>query len=847
MNPGFRSLCVIAVLVLVSGAFSLVAAQSPSATPDPFVAQITSSESGFASFAGDMSANGRFVVFESNGNLDTQNPRNADGNREIFLFDYAQRRIFQITNTKNVLKPPASPTPTPTPAASPTPTPTPTPTPGPTPADLTLVKLEISSNRPMISLEPALVAGKRAYTIVFSSNAPNPGNFDGADSAALVADANQEIWVYLLPEIDDTFDLTSGDELPLTDLSAGVFRQVTNTTPSRPIIINRFPPDAVDDNREASISDDGNTIAFISTRDLVPTSGNVIGNADGNPELFFVRTTNRFAAGTNTFAQGTRTQDTVPGVSNTIQQNPSISGNGGKVAFYSRANLAAAGTNADLNAEVFVADFTGTGLANVRQITITKNDLVTDPHSGLTLNLFSAGRRISRDGAYVVYETRAENPTADSASHTGFLAVFVSRTSDGSSQLVGPRATGDPQNGDLIHFPTFTDYDGSLAPGSIMFASALNFKTDGTLGSAVDDATGLNPAPTLGQRQVQVFVTPNPLTSAKSFSRLTKNPTVGLTPGLNPLASNTRRRFSFSLAATELGGGNGDGSTEVFYVNSPPVTTESAAALSFFTGASNMGPLPSASPTASPTPTPSPTPGVPAGLAPGELSIVRSTAPLANSDKAGIGGSETARRPILPVELNGVSVSVNGSAAGLYFVGDTPADGIHFVMPIGLGNSVATFVVNNRGTTYRGFVQIVSAQPDIFTTTNDAGGRAVACNVTNTAVSGCVTEPFKVLSTNSSGTEVATVLELHVTGTRLAAAAETKVSFVNGTTTIDVTPSFVRPNTNMFGEDLITLTLPASLAGSAPIDYKVIVTVTKGAVVTTSRPAATAPSINIIP
>ena len=123
--------------MLVSGAFSYAQAQTPSATPDPFVAQITSSpHSGFYSFAGDITANGRFVVVESNGNLDTQSPRNADGNREIFLFDYAQRRIFQLTNTKNVQKPPASPTPTPTPAASPTPTPTPTPTPAPTPADL---------------------------------------------------------------------------------------------------------------------------------------------------------------------------------------------------------------------------------------------------------------------------------------------------------------------------------------------------------------------------------------------------------------------------------------------------------------------------------------------------------------------------------------------------------------------------------------------------------------------------------------------------------------------------------------------------------------------------------------
>jgi hypothetical protein len=51
----------------------------------------------------------------------------------------------------------------------------------------------------------------------------------------------------------------------------------------------------------------------------------------------------------------------------------------------------------------------------------------------------------------------------------------------------------------------------------------------------------------------------------------------------------------------------------------------------------------------------------------------------------------------------------------------------------------------------------------------------------------------------------------------------------------------------MFGFDLITVTLPATLAGAAPIDYKLIVTVTKGSVVTTSRPAATASQVTIIP
>ena len=72
-----------------------------SAQVDSVIGQVTSSVS--ETFAGGISGEGRFVVFESIGNLATVNPRNTDGNREIFLFDYAQRHIFQITDTKSLL------------------------------------------------------------------------------------------------------------------------------------------------------------------------------------------------------------------------------------------------------------------------------------------------------------------------------------------------------------------------------------------------------------------------------------------------------------------------------------------------------------------------------------------------------------------------------------------------------------------------------------------------------------------------------------------------------------------------------------------------------------------------
>lgn len=831
MKRVFSYQCALAALMVVLGAFSFVRAQTTSATPDPFVSQVTSSPIGgvlnpFVTSAGDISANGRFVVFESNGDVATQNKNNADGNREIFLFDYAQRRIFQLTNTRNVLKPPASPTPTPTP--TPSPAPSPTPTPGPTPADTSLVQIEISNNRPMISLEPTLVGGQRFYTVVFSSNAPNPANFDGTGSTALSADANQEVWIYLVPAVGDVI-LTSGDEVPYVELATGTFQQITNTTASRAPTAGSFGvlPFVADDNREATISDNGDIIAFISTRSVIGS-----GNNDGNPELFLA---SRTASNWSTFSlvQGTNTQDETvgPKLFSRFQQNPSLSANGATVAFLSTANLS--GNNNDDgsghgNAEVYVADFSGSALANIRQVTRTKSDA-----TAATVNILSPGRRLSRDGQLIVFETLAEDPKANSATNLGFYGIYVYNVVGDSAVRVGLRATAAP--GDVIRFPMFTDYNSVLSPSTLVFSSALNFKTDGTFPATDQASTGLNPS-----NQPQIFSTQIPFGSTSTFARLTKNP-VGGFGGIRPLASASRTRIAFSLGASDLGDGNADLSAELFYLLTPAVSTESAAVLSFFAGASNF-PVATATPAPSPapTPTPTPTPGtIAVGLAPGELSIVRSTVALAPADKMAVGGPEAERRPILPIELLRVSVSVNGVAAGLYFVGDSPAEGINFVMPPSLAAGVATVVVNNDGTTYRGFVQVVPAQPDIFSSTGDALGVAIICNVTNPMNAVCG-GPFPLMSpSDNMGTLAPTVLEIILTGVRNATVAETRVTI--GTT--EITPTFVGPNTNKYGFDIIRLTLPSTLAAGT---YPVIVTVTKSGTFQ-SRSAATAPTITIAP
>src|SRR5260370_16537222 len=129
-----------------------------------------------------------------------------------------------------------------------------------------------------------------------------------------------------------------------------------------------------------------------------------------------------------------------------------------------------------------------------------------------------------------------------------------------------------------------------------MFTSALNFKSDGTFPAATTadpDSNGLNPS-----RAAQVFLTPMPVQSTGPFTRITNIPG-GLTGGIRAFPSKSRRRMAFSLAGTELGGGNPDGSIEAYYHFSPDVTTESTATISLFTIPTFLSLL---------TPTPSRTP-----------------------------------------------------------------------------------------------------------------------------------------------------------------------------------------------------------------------------------------------
>jgi uncharacterized protein (TIGR03437 family) len=847
----FRFFLFFAILFLL-GNLSNVSAQV-----DSVVGQVTSS--GAESFVGGVSGDGRFVVFESSGDVATENPRNADGNREIFLFDYAQRRIFQITNTKSLLK------------------------------DATMspifsnIKVEILNVRPVISNNGRWIAfGSNATTsTVAMPNATNPGSFDASSfnvttgdttTNPLTADGNTEMWLYQIPAAAPA-NLSSGDEIPFIDLSGGTFTRVTNTAASR------LPQEGTtttlpiigDDNRDASLSDDGGVVAFISNRDLVPcattasaTCGNAFPNFD-NPEVYtYVR-----ATGATSQITATPRGDILHPIYNV---NPTISGNGGRVAFLGNGNNPIAGqtggSNTDRTDEIFYTDLSN-GVASGARVQVTQTAATSE---GAIVNILSYGPRMSRNGRYIAFESFADLTNENNGTNLNATAVFVydadtpvTTPATNPFRRIGPRANADAgATGDVLRFPTFTDYDANRNPATVVLATRLNIKADGTVPATAAD--GLNPdeaRPT----QIYSYQLNLPATTA-IFTRLTKFSPGNFIASVQPYASDSQRRISFSLSQVDPGTGNYDLLTETFYLLTPVATATTPANINFSTGASAIpvtaspvpSPSPTATPTATPTPNPTPTPsGSPTptvtptpvtppavqGLAVGMLAIVNIDTGFIEpvTPKTAVGS--VSRSFPLPIELSGVTMTINGAACGLKMVSRRQ---IVFTVPLGVfprtGSEVSQpVVINNNGTIIRGNVTIVFARPDIFRSdlVPAAGGRARLQNVVNRVPT---TEPFNVTTVRlRGGVRVPTVLRLYATGIFIPNASAVSYSVRIGSTTIALPPTTLAVQREP-GVFTIDFTLPPTLQGAG--DQPVVLTVTVGGQTFTSRLDDTAPRTRIL-
>jgi uncharacterized protein (TIGR03437 family) len=824
---------ILLAIITIFGTFSAVTAQV-----DSVLGQFTNSNA--ESFAGGISGNGRFVVFESKGNLATENPRNADNNREIFLFDYAQRRIFQITDTKPLL------------------------------TDTTKaftfdnIKVEIANLRPVISNDGRWIAfGSNATTATpdTPANTTNPGNFDAnsftvrttnptAETNPLTADGNLEIWLYQIPAVAFA-DLSTGEEIPVTDLSAGVFTRVTNTAASRLPAAGTTTSGAfvADDNHDASITNNGNVIAFVSTRDLV-TGGNP--TAQSNDEIFtYARSLNQFSQITNT-SRGA--------VSNPIYNvSPSISGSGTRVAFASNASVPIIGmtaTNTDNNEEIFYTDLTSTGalLAGAaKQVTVTSQAVPGD-----IVNIWNYGRRMSLDGRYIAFDSYAALSNIGSGgTNTISFALFVYDTNPGSTGFtqIGPRSDADTaaSGGDVAHYPGFTDYSISGSPATLVFSTRLNIKADGTIPATQTD--GLNPT---AARPVQIYSYPlNPAAPPATFTRLTNFPAPNsFLASTQAIPSDSAKRITFNLALTEQGTGNFDLLSEAFYLLQKDNIAQSNPTLSYATGASRIpvsaSPVPTPTPGATPTPSPTPMPQTPSavqGVSPGMLAVVNFDPALTPAIVPRTAVGSLSRSFTLPIELSGVTLTINGVAAGLKSVSSSQ---IEFVVPPGLTGATAgteyPVVINNNGTVIKGAtatplkIVVVPARPDVFTdlAVPGPGGRARIFNATNTVLT---REPFTVTTIRRKGERrVPTVLRLYLTGVQNLPASAFTIRI--GSTTIS--GGQVTSGTVLFEPGVYTVdfTLPPELNRAG--DQPVIVSVTVGGVTYFARLDDTAPRLFIL-
>jgi uncharacterized protein (TIGR03437 family) len=196
----------------------------------------------------------------------------------------------------------------------------------------------------------------------------------------------------------------------------------------------------------------------------------------------------------------------------------------------------------------------------------------------------------------------------------------------------------------------------------------------------------------------------------------------------------------------------------------------------------------------------------------------------------------------LPIEVSGVSISINGVACGIKSV---TRNQIFFVTPDALltaiEGTVYPMVINFNGTVVRGEITFVPARPDIFAIENfGPGGRADILNVTNRVHT---REPFTVTSILiRGGKRVPTRFRIRVTG--MKGVATPLLSFRIGPLVAAGVNLLSGPDPESPGVQIIEFQMPPELdgAGDVPITLDVIIGTTQFS----SRLADTAPRVRIL-
>lgn len=206
--------------------------------------------------------------------------------------------------------------------------------------------------------------------------------------------------------------------------------------------------------------------------------------------------------------------------------------------------------------------------------------------------------------------------------------------------------------------------------------------------------------------------------------------------------------------------------------------------------------------------------------------------------KTGLGSLQ--RRFTLPIQLNGVSVTINGVACGLRSVGQRR---IEFVVPpaiaSGVIGTILPIAIHNNGVLMKTWITIVPTRPDIFAKDGHVGpgGRAKLFNVTNTVFTA---EPFTVRTIRRRGNLlVPSVLRLYMTGVENVGPTVMIVRIRDLTVPARTVATLVEP-----GIYTVDFELPAGLMGAG--DQPIVVSITVDSVTFNSRLDDTAARLLIL-
>ena len=190
-------------------------------------------------------------------------------------------------------------------------------------------------------------------------------------------------------------------------------------------------------------------------------------------------------------------------------------------------------------------------------------------------------------------------------------------------------------------------------------------------------------------------------------------------------------------------------------------------------------------------------------------------------------GENAASQP-LPTTLSGLSLTVNGTPAQLFYAG--PGQ-VNFLVPSGTAIGTANVIVtSSNGTTKSGTMKIVATTPGVFAANQSGSGFAAAQTtkdgITNTPV---VNDNGTPRDIDAGSTASPTYLVLYATGVRKVPAANPNDD--NGvaeavTVTIQGVPTTVTyagPQGQFVGLDQINAIIPPELAGLGVVDVQLSV------------------------